>query len=90
MLDLVHHCVLHALGNLPIYDNTDAYVMRQENDHYVYHNAVMITIRTGYLKITLENAIPTRKGIQEVCKLIVGTILACAHFSLFLFFYLFH
>ena len=40
----MHHCILHAWGNLPSYDGTDMYVMRQENGHYVYHIDATVTI----------------------------------------------
>ena len=69
--------MLHALGNLSFYDGTDAYVMRQENDHYVYHNVTMVTIPIGCPAITPENAIPTRKEVQEVCERTGGFILTC-------------
>ena len=72
----MHHCVLHASGNLPFYDGTDTYVMRQKNDHYVYHNAATVTIPTGCPTIALGNASPTRKGAQEVCEPTGGSILA--------------
>ena len=37
-------CV-HALGNTPLfYNGTDAYTMRQENDHFIYYNATIAAI----------------------------------------------
>ena len=56
----------HALENCPFYDGTDAYIMRQENDHYVYHNAATVTIPTKYSATALEHASPTKKGAQEM------------------------
>ena len=29
----------HASGDTPFYDGMDAYIKRQENDNYGYHNA---------------------------------------------------
>ena len=50
--------------------------MRQKKDHSVYHNAATVTIPTECLTTAPENANPTKKGAQEVCKLIGGSILA--------------
>ena len=72
-------CVLHALGNLPFYDGTKAYIMRQENDHYVYHNVRMVTIPNG-CPATPENAISTKRGVQEVCEPTGGSILVCEEY----------
>ena len=59
------------------YDGTDEYVTRQENDHYVYHNAMKVAIPNRCLSTkTPENVRPTKKGVQEVCKPTGGSILA--------------
>ena len=40
--DLMHYCVLMHWGiPFTLHDNTDAYVTRQENNHYGYNNAMM-------------------------------------------------
>ena len=39
----------HASGNLPFYDDTDAYAMRHENDHYVNRNVAIVIIPTKCL-----------------------------------------
>ena len=62
-------CV-HAPGDTysSFYDGTDAYTMRQKNDNYISNGCPTST--------TPENACPTKKGKQEVCELIGGSILA--------------
>ena len=46
----MHYCaLLHREITLFLHDSTNAYAMRQENEHYVYHNAVMmVAIPNGY------------------------------------------
>ena len=58
----MHHCMLHASENPPIYDGTDTYVMSQENDYYVYHNVATVAIPTRCPTIAPENASSTTKG----------------------------
>ena len=50
------HCVLMHRGISLYYDGTDAYFMRQENDHYVY----------PYIRQSLFlNGCPTSTTIRE-------------------------
>ena len=42
--------------------------MKQEYDHYVYHNVAAVTIPTRCPATTLENVRSTRKWAQEVCE----------------------
>ena len=72
----MHHCVFMHLVIPSFYDSTNTCVTRHNNDHYIYHNAATITIPTGRLTTTLENAIPTKKGAQEVCESTGGFIFA--------------
>ena len=60
------------------YDGRDAYVTKQENDHYVYHNAAMtVTISNGCLtSTTIRECLLDEKAVQEECELIGGSILA--------------
>ena len=45
---------------------TYAYTMRQENDHYVYHNIATVAIPNECLtSVTPENAHPTMKGARR-------------------------
>ena len=77
--DFMHYCVfMHWRIPIFLHDSTNAYTTRQENVHYVYHNAIVtVVIPNGCLtSITLKNARPTRKGAQEVYKLFRGSILA--------------
>ena len=60
--ELMHHCVLHASENFSFYYGMDMYVIRQKNDHYVYHNVAVVTIPIGCLTTAPKNASPTRKG----------------------------
>ena len=48
----------------------------KENDYFVYHNTMTVTISTGCSAKAPENASPTRKGAQEVCKPMGGSIFA--------------
>ena len=72
-------CV-HAPGDTrsSFYDGTDAYTTRQKNDNYIYYNATTVAISNRCpTSTTPENAGPTKKGKQEVCEPIGGSILAC-------------
>ena len=52
---------------------TDAYTMRQENDHYVYHNIATVAIPNVCLtSATLENAHLTMKGARRCANRLVG------------------
>ena len=62
----MYNYMLHALENFSFYDGRDVYVMKKKNNHYVYHNAAMITIPTRCPATALENASPIRKRAQEV------------------------
>ena len=72
-------CV-HASGDTS-YCGTNAYITRYENDHYVYHNAAMTTAIPNRCSQLLENARPTRKRAQKVCKLTGGSIGTCVEIS---------
>ena len=55
--NVVISCIIvcSCIGGYPFsfYDSMDAYSTRQENDHYVYHNATMtVTIPNGCLAST--------------------------------------
>ena len=56
MLGLHASLCVHTSEDTPYYD-TDTYVMRQENDHYVYHNADTI--------VAIPNRCPTSTTIRE-------------------------
>ena len=64
-------------GISPYYDVMIMYVMRQENDHYVYHNAATIAISNGCpTSTTPENARLTKKVTQKMCESTGRLILA--------------
>ena len=45
----MYYCVLMHWGiPLILHDSTDAYVMRQENDHYAYHNVAITKQETDH------------------------------------------
>lgn len=54
--------VPHALENFPIYDWYARIHYEKENDYYVYHNTMTVTISIGCSTRAPENASPTRKG----------------------------
>ena len=75
----MRYCVLMHRGiPLIIHDNTDAYVMRQENDHYVYHiTAMTVAIRNGCPASTATKECSlNHKGAQEVWEPTSESILA--------------
>ena len=61
--DLMYHLMLDASGNVSFYDGTNVYVMRQENDHYFYHNVATITTPIECPATAPENASSTKKGV---------------------------
>ena len=74
----MHHCVFMHQVIAFFYDGTDAYTMRQKNDHYVYHNDTTVAAPNECpTSTTSKNARPTMKGAHKVCKPTGGFILAC-------------
>ena len=67
---------------LLFYDSTNAYVTRQGNDHYDYHNATMsAAIPSGRPTSTgTKECSAGQKGTHEVCEPTSGSILTCVDF----------
>ena len=52
-----HYVFMHRGYPFSFYNGTNAYVTKQENDHYIYHNNVTI--------VYISNAYPTSTAVRE-------------------------
>ena len=69
---------MHRGMPLFLNDNTDAYTIRQGNDHYVYHNVVVTagTPNECSASTATRECLLEQKRAHEVCKPTGGSILA--------------
>ena len=58
-------CV-HASGIPYFYDGTDAYVTRQENDHYGYHNAATIRQENNHYVYPNAATVAIPKQVSDI------------------------